>query len=191
MSNLKAKNYDITSLILVMSLITIGLINIYSVSYSDLNSIENFFSKQVVFVLFSFAICLSLLLLDINFYFKYASIIYISLLVILILLLFFGKEINGAKSWFNIMGISLQPSEIMKFVVHALLAWYLASRPLPPKSKHLFWSAVMIAIPAGLIVLQIDTGTAIMVFMSGVFVILLAGIRWRFVFAGLLAGLLG
>ena len=58
MSNLKAKNYDITSLILVVSLITIGLINIYSVSYSDLSSIENFFSKQVVFVLFSFAICL-------------------------------------------------------------------------------------------------------------------------------------
>ena len=49
----------------------------------------------------------------------------------------------------------------------------------------------MIAIPAGLIVLQNDTGTAIMVFMSGVFVILLAGIRWRFVFAGLFAGLLG
>lgn len=78
----------------------------------------------------------------------------------------------------------------MKFVVPMLLAWYLASRPLPPRFKHLFWSALMIALPAGLIVLQNDTGTAIMVFMSGVFVILLAGIRWRIVITGLIAGLL-
>ena len=70
MSNLKVKNYDLTSLIIVISLIIIGLINIYSVSYSDSNSIENFFTKQLVFVLFSFSICFVLLLLDINFYFN-------------------------------------------------------------------------------------------------------------------------
>ncbi|GIR97695.1 MAG: hypothetical protein CM15mP101_00650 [Flavobacteriaceae bacterium] len=54
MSNLKFKNYDLTSLIIVISLIIIGLINIYSVSYSDSNSIENFFTKQLVFVYFHF-----------------------------------------------------------------------------------------------------------------------------------------
>ena len=73
MSNLRVKNYDLTSLTIVLSLIIIGLINIYSVSYSDLNSIENFFTKQLVFVLFSFSICSVLILLDINFYFKYAE----------------------------------------------------------------------------------------------------------------------
>ena len=78
------------------------------------------------------------------------------------------------QSWIDLPGLPrFQPSEIMKFVVPVLLAWYLASR-LTPKFKHLFWSAVMIFIPAGLIVLQNDTGTAIMVFMSGVFVVLLA-----------------
>ena len=110
MSNLKVKNYDLTSLIIVISLIIIGLINIYSVSYSDSNSIENFFTKQLVFVLFSFSICFVLILLDINFYFKYASIIYIIMVLLLILLLFVGKEVNGAKSWFNFLGFSLQPS---------------------------------------------------------------------------------
>ena len=111
MSNIKAKNFDLISLILVISLIFIGLINIYSVSYSDSSSIENFFSKQLIFVIFSFSICLILILLDINFYFKYASIIYIILLFSLILVLIFGKEINGAKSWFNLIGFSLQPSK--------------------------------------------------------------------------------
>ena len=176
MSNLKAKNYDITSLILVMSLITIGLINIYSVSYSDLNSIENFFSKQVVFVLFSFAICLSLLLLDINFYFKYASIIYISLLVILILLLFFGKEINGAKSWFNIMGISLQPSEIMKPVTALAIAKYLSNVHSDIKnSKIQFYSFIIILAPVVLILLQPDPGTAL-IFLSFYLVLHIVGL---------------
>ncbi len=67
------------------------------------------------------------------------------------------------------------------------MAWYLASRPLPPRFKHLFWSAAMILLPAALITMQNDTGTAIMVAMSGVFVVLLAGIRWRIVMAGFIA----
>ena len=176
MSNLKAKNFDITSLILVISLITIGLINIYSVSYSDVNSIENFFSKQVVFVLFSLVICLSLLLLDINFYFKYASIIYITLLVGLILLLFFGKEINGAKSWFNIMGISLQPSEIMKPVTALAIAKYLSNIHSDIKKLSIqFYSFLIISIPLILIVIQPDPGTAL-VFLGFYLVLHIVGL---------------
>jgi len=123
---------------------------------------------------------------------RWAPSIYGTGITLLILVLFIGAEVNGAKSWIDLPGLPrFQPSEIMKFVVPVLLAWYLASRPLPPKFKHLFWSAVMIVFPAGLIVLQNDTGTAIMVFMSGVFVVFLAGIGWRIVFTGLFAGLLG
>jgi rod shape determining protein RodA len=61
---------------------------------------------------------------------------------------------------------------------------------LPPRFKHLFWAALMILVPAGLVVKQNDTGTAIMVAMSGIFVVLLAGVRWRLVFSGLLAALI-
>ncbi|MFM1896677.1 MAG: rod shape-determining protein RodA, partial [Pseudomonadota bacterium] len=55
---------------------------------------------------------------------------------------------------------------------------------------HLFWAALLILMPAALIVVQNDTGTAIMVAMSGVFVVLLAGVRWRLVISGLVAVLL-
>ena len=109
----------------------------------------------------------------------------------LILVLFIGVEDNGARSWLDLPGLpSFQPSETLKIVVPLLMAWYLASRPLPPRFKHLFWSAIMILIPAALIVVQNDTGTAIMVAMSGVFVVLLAGIRWRIVFTGIFTLLL-
>ena len=112
-------------------------------------------------------------------------------LALLALVLVIGVEAGGARSWLDLPGIpSFQPSEIMKIVVPLVMAWYLGGRPLPPRFKHLFWSALMILVPAVLIIIQNDTGTAIMVVMSGLFVVLLAGIRWRIVIAGSLGLLL-
>jgi len=176
MSSIKAKNFDLISLMLVISLIFIGLINIYSVSYSDANSIENFFSKQLIFVIFSFSICLILILLDINFYFKYASIIYIILLLSLILVLIFGKEINGAKSWFNFIGFSLQPSEIMKPVTALAIAKYLSNIHSDIKNlKIQFYSFIIILAPISLILLQPDPGTAL-IFLSFYLVLHIVGL---------------
>ena len=176
MSNIKAKNFDLISLILVISLIFIGLINIYSVSYSDSSSIENFFFKQLIFVIFSFSICLILILLDINFYFKYASIIYIIILFSLILVLIFGKEINGAKSWFNFIGFSLQPSEIMKPVTALAIAKYLSNVHSDIKNlKIQFYSFIIILAPTSLILLQPDPGTAL-IFLSFYLVLHIVGL---------------
>ena len=112
-------------------------------------------------------------------------------IALLALVLVIGVEAGGARSWIDLPGIpSFQPSEIMKIVVPLVMAWYLGSRPLPPRFKHLFWSALMILVPAVLIIIQNDTGTAVMVVMSGLFVVLLAGIRWRIVIAGSLGLLL-
>ena len=176
MSSIKAKNFDLISLILVISLIFIGLINIYSVSYSDSSSIENFFSKQLIFVIFSFSICLILILLDINLYFKYASIIYIIILFSLILVLIFGKEINGAKSWFNFIGFSLQPSEIMKPVTALAIAKYLSNVHSDIKNlKIQFYSFIIILAPTSLILLQPDPGTAL-IFLSFYLVLHIVGL---------------
>ncbi len=176
MSNIKAKNFDLISLIIVTSLIFIGLINIYSVSYSDSSSVENFFSKQLIFVIFSFSICLILILLDINFYFKYASIIYIIILFSLILVLIFGKEINGAKSWFNFIGFSLQPSEIMKPVTALAIAKYLSNVHSDIKNlKIQFYSFIIILAPTSLILLQPDPGTAL-IFLSFYLVLHIVGL---------------
>lgn len=128
---------------------------------------------------------------NVHFFRQWAPTLYAAGLGLLGLVLLVGVEANGAKSWLDLPGLpSFQPSELMKFVVPMLMAWYLASRPLPPRFKHLFFSAVMILVPAALIIIQNDTGTAIMVIMSGIFVVLLAGIRWRIVIAGFIALLL-
>lgn len=128
---------------------------------------------------------------NVHFFRRWAPSMYAAGLGLLGLVLLIGIEANGARSWLDLPGLpSFQPSELMKFVVPMLLAWYLASRPLPPGIKHVFWSAIMILVPAALIIEQNDAGTAIMVAMSGIFVVLLAGIRWRIVVGGFIALLL-
>ncbi|MBT4256903.1 MAG: rod shape-determining protein RodA [Gammaproteobacteria bacterium] len=144
--------------------------------------------RQAVSMMIGMVVMFIIAQFNIHFFRQWALSMYAGGIALLVIVLLFGVEENGAQSWLNLPGLpSFQPSELMKFAVPLLMAWYLASRPLPPRFKHLFWSAVMILIPSALIILQNDTGTAIMVTMSGIFVVLLAGIRWRIVIAGFIA----
>ena len=164
-----------------------GLVVLYSASGENLAEVQ----RQAMAMLIAFALMLTIAQINPHFFRRWAPTLYAGGSGLLVLVLFFGVEANGAQSWLDLPGLpSFQPSEIMKFCVPMLLAWYLGSRPMPPRFKHLFWSAVMILVPAALIVVQNDTGTAIMVTMSGVFVVLLAGIRWRIVLSGALLAIL-
>ncbi len=161
-----------------------GLFVLYSASDGD----QAIVRRQAMIMFVGMLVMFIVAQFSVHFFRRWAPSMYLAGLGLLGLVLAIGVEENGAKSWIDLPGLpSFQPSEVMKFIVPMLLAWYLASRPLPPRFKHLFWSALMIMVPAALIVLQNDTGTAIMVFMSGVFVVLLAGIRWRIVFSGFIA----
>jgi rod shape determining protein RodA len=70
---------------------------------------------------------------------------------------------------------------MMKLAVPLMVAWYLADRPLPPNGRHLATGLLIIAVPVALIAKQPDLGTALLVAASGVFVLLLAGVRWKYV----------
>ncbi len=175
---------DLPLLVGVLLLCGFGLFVLNSASDGDQALLQRQATGMTVGLFLMFAVAQ----FSVHFYRSWSPTMYAGGLAILVLVLFVGVEMNGARSWLDLPGLpSFQPSELMKFVVPMLVAWYLASRPLPPRFKHLFWSAVMIIVPAGLIVVQNDTGTAIMVAMSGIFVVLLAGIRWRIVISGFLA----
>jgi rod shape determining protein RodA len=164
-----------------------GLLVLNSASDGD----EAVVRRQALTMIVGLVVMFIVAQFNVHFFRQWAPSIYIASLGMLALVLFVGVEKNGAKSWLDLPGLpSFQPSEVMKFIVPMLLAWYLASRPLPPRFKHLFWSAIMILMPAGLIIVQNDLGTAMMVTMSGIFVVLLAGIKWRIVIAGFVALLL-
>ncbi|MFP6807710.1 MAG: rod shape-determining protein RodA [Pseudomonadales bacterium] len=124
-------------------------------------------------------------------YLRLAVILYLLGLVLLSLVYVVGIEVNGSTRWLQIPGIfRFQPSELMKLVVPMILAWYFHDRHLPPKPKHILWAIVMIAIPVLLIGGQPDLGTALIIGASGLLVLLLAGIHWRYIAGAISAGLL-
>jgi rod shape determining protein RodA len=75
----------------------------------------------------------------------------------------------------------------MKLAVPMMAAWYLAHRPLPPRPLDVLVTLVLVLVPMGLIVLQPDLGTALLVGAAGIFVLLLAGLSWRYIAGGLVA----
>ena len=100
------------------SLTFVGWLNIYSATHTEENySLINFsteYGKQLVWIGLSVPLILLILLFETKFYEKYASIIYLISIFSLIGLFLFGKNINGATSWYNLGIFSLQPSEFVK-----------------------------------------------------------------------------
>jgi rod shape determining protein RodA len=164
-----------------------GLMVLYSASGENVEEVR----RQSISMTVAFVVMFIIAQFNVQFFRRWAPSMYTAGLGLLALVLVMGVEAGGARSWLDLPGLpSFQPSEIMKFVVPMLLAWYLGSRPLPPGIKHLLWAALLILVPAGMIVVQNDTGTAIMVTMSGIFVVLLAGIRWKVVISGAIVALM-
>jgi len=163
----------------IILLCAFGLFILYSASGGDMEVVQ----RQAIIMVGGFLVMFIVSQFNPHVIRTWVPSIYTAGLGLLLLVLLIGVEANGARSWLDLPGLpSFQPSEVLKISVPLSMAWYLGSRPLPPRFKHLFWSAVIIILPVSLIIIQNDTGTAIMVAMSGVFVILLAGIRWRIVF---------
>jgi len=99
-------------------------------------------------------------------------------LMFLVLVLLFGDVGKGAQRWLNFGLFRFQPSEMMKFAVPMMVAWYMATKPLPPSSKRIMVALLIILIPVGLIAKQPDLGTSLLVGSAGLFVLLLTGISW-------------
>ena len=90
-----------------------------------------------------------------------------------------GDVRMGAQRWLSIPGVgSVQPSEFMKLAMPMMLAWFLATRVLPPSVFNVGIALVLIGIPALLVAEQPDLGTAILVAASGLFVLFLGGLSW-------------
>jgi rod shape determining protein RodA len=99
-------------------------------------------------------------------------------LALLALVLLRGEIGQGAQRWLD-LGIRFQPSEVMKLAVPMVAAWYLHQRQLPPRAGHLLMIALFIGVPTVMIAAQPDLGTAILIAMAGMLVIVLAGMSFR------------
>ena len=169
--------FDQYLFIAITLLSVMGLFFLYSASQEDITIV----AKQAVFVSFGLLLMFAVSQLDPDFYKTYSG----AFLVISILLIFattlFGKEINGAKRWLDLGFFTLQTSEIIKISLPIFLSSYLYNKSLPISSKHTFITLILIGFIFYLVYRQPDLGTGLVVFMSGGYVLFLAGLSWRFI----------
>jgi rod shape determining protein RodA len=119
-----------------------------------------------------------------------APAIYVVGILLLIVVDIMGHIGKGAQRWLDFGFIRFQPSEVMKLAVPMLCAWYLHERPLPPSIPKLGVLAAIILVPAGLTAAQPDLGTAILITIGGVLLVIMAGLSvWYMVGAASLAGI--
>ena len=125
-----------------------------------------------------------ILSIDAKFYERFASIIYLLSLVALAGLFVFGKKVNGALSWYEIGGATLQPSEFVKFATALAVAKYMSDLQTNIKdSMDQFRAALIVAVPAVLILLQNDAGSTL-VFAGLIFVFYREGIPQKYILFG-------
>ena len=105
-------------------------------------------------------------------------LLYAGSLLPLVAVLFIGQGRHG-NHWINLGVFYFQPAELLKLTLPMMAAWYLHHQRLPPRFLALVASAGIVAAPTGLILLQPDFGTAMLVASSGCFVVYLAGLSWR------------
>ncbi len=109
---------------------------------------------------------------------------YVVGLALLVLVAFVGDVGKGAQRWLDLGVIRFQPSELMKLAVPMMCAWYLHQRPLPPSLRDVAVVLALVLVPVLLIAEQPDLGTALLVAVAGLLVLLLGGLSWRYLVAG-------
>jgi rod shape determining protein RodA len=181
--------FDWITIVLFLILLFFGWINIISASttgeitsYLDLNQP---YGKQLLYIFLTFGLISVILAIEAKFYERFASIIYLVSLLSLAGLFIFGKEVNGALSWYGIGSITIQPAEFAKFATALAIAKYLSDLETDLKTiKDQIKAVVIIAVPALLILLQNDTGS-MLVYASFFFVFYREGIQQVYLIIGI------
>jgi len=160
---------DKVTIALFLLMIIMGWFNIYAAVYNEERSglldLTQRYGKQFVWIVASLVLAVFVVIIDNRFYFFFSWFIYGALMFLLLLVLIFGTEINGAKSWFEFAGFTLQPSEFAKFGTALALAGYLnTQRQDLTKLGVIIPAFGIILLPALLTALQPDMGSTIVYF---------------------------
>ncbi len=169
-----ATNFDKPLLLLYLALMFMGWANIYSAAYDpefpSMFDQSKEYGKQAVWMGISLVLGSGILLIRGELFKEAAYGVYAFVLLLLIGVLIFGKEVNGAKAWFGVGAFGIQPAEFAKFATALALSNYLSGLKALGDIRSRVISAAIIVAPVALIMLQPDTGTAL---VSGAFILVL------------------
>jgi rod shape determining protein RodA len=173
---------DFPLLLGLLALAITGLFVLYSAGDQSIELV----TRQGIRLLIAFVVMLAIAQLSPDSIEHWSPWLFGIGLVLLLAVLAIGDVGKGAQRWLDLGLFRFQPSEIMKIAVPMMVAWYLAEAALPPTRLRLLIATIILIVPTVLVAKQPDLGTALLIASSGIFVLLLAGIRWWLVAAVLI-----
>ena len=188
------KNIDTPTIVLYLVLVLIGWLSIYSAVYDESHrsifDIEKNYGKQLIWILSAFFIAFMIITIESKFFSVFSYGIYGGTLVLLVAVLFFGKYVNGSRSWFEIGSFRLQPAEFAKFATALVIAKYISTTNKKLKDmRTISVSLGILFLPMALILLQGDVGSAVS-YVAFVFVLYREGLSGVVLVFGVLLALI-
>ncbi|MEI7497963.1 MAG: rod shape-determining protein RodA [Candidatus Falkowbacteria bacterium] len=178
-----AKHMDWIMLAAVFLLLAFGLVEIYSVSLGRGESDIAMFKKQLAMILIGLGLMFFIAFNDYHWLRSFGNYFYILAIISLVLVLFFGRTINGTKGWFYIGGFGGQPVEFVKFALILFLARYFSAVSFRASTiKHLIVTGLSTLFLFFLVMRQPDFGSAMLLFVLWVIIILSAGLSKKYIF---------
>lgn len=174
---------DWTLLGLVTLLACIGMLTLYSAADKNMLLLRS----QIIPFFLGIIAMISIAQIPTHHLLRVAPMIYGVTCVLLIAVLVIGVTVKGAPRWISLGVIRFQPSELMKLSMPLMLAWFLQQNKLPPNFKTLLICLAIAIIPIFLVLIEPDLGTSIMISLSAISVIILAGMHWGYIVGGLMA----
>ena len=193
--NKMSKGFDVRLICYYLALVIIGWITIYSTCYIPDGSTPIFdfgqpYSKQMLWIGTSIVLATIILLIDSGIIQHYAYFFYLFCLLLMILVIFIGAEINGAKSWIKIGSFSIQPTEFMKVATALAMAKFMQEGKTANERRYVWVAQIgLIIIPIFVALLQHDAGSAL-VFFSFILLFYREGLSAEFLVLGIIAAIL-
>ena len=170
-------HFDLALGLLLMAVSALGLFVLYSATGQSVSMV----ASQAERLLLGMVVMVVLAQAPPEFYRAAAPWFYVFSLLLLFAVAALGQHAKGAQRWLNLGVMRFQPSELMKLAAPIAVAAYLHSRALPPSFATLLVSLGLVLVPTGLIAVQPDLGTALLVLTAGVLALFFGGLRWRWI----------
>ncbi len=177
----------------VAALLALGMVMLYSSSMSQVGA--HYLIMQSIWCALGLGLCVMATLVDYRWLRKLAWPLFVltALLLLMVLVPHVGRKINGARRWFDFHGFRFQPSELAKLTLIIVLAWYGEhyQRKMGTWKRGVLVPAVFIGLVLGLVFVEPDRGTTILLAAVGGAMLLIAGVRWKYIIPPVFLGMVG